>query len=471
MSFNVSYIFTAIDKFSEVSNKIGQKMQQLEQKVGHFNEQVKKTSENMKKVGESMSLYLGLPILEFGRESVMEFHKIYQSTKLFEIGFKNAGKTVGLSIGQIRKTVDDLFMNSPFDKPELLQGMTAQLLAFKHVTGSTFTRAQKDIADYATYYGRSLPAVTRLVGKALESPAKGLARMSRDGISFTKKQEDVLKFLATHNRLLEAQDIILKKVESRYRGTAAAMVSSPYEHFSKELQETKDKVGELLSEALTPFLIKINHLMESFNAATPATRKWIVELVGWVGIIGPIILAVSGLGFVLFGLSSTINVVAIVAIRTFTAAMWLFNAALAANPIVLITAAVAALAAGIYLLARAARRAVDSVGGFGHIFSSEFDKAIEKVKVLINLFEKIPFIGKVGSQISMGQAGKATQSGSKGSLFSMSTLGQSAFPNLSQAHAKIDVNIVDKGNMVKSVETTATGPSRINVGRNMAHVG
>jgi hypothetical protein len=105
---------------------------------------------------------------------------------------------------------------------EAINSAQSLLLTFKGISGPTFTRATESVLDLATAMGGDAKGAALQLGKALNDPVKGVAALSRSGVSFSQAQLGMIKSLSETNRLAEAQAIILKEVESQFGGSARA---------------------------------------------------------------------------------------------------------------------------------------------------------------------------------------------------------------------------------------------------------
>lgn len=103
-----------------------------------------------------------------------------------------------------------------------LNEAAAQLLTFGNVSGDTFERTLRAATDLGSVFG-SVGSAAIALGKAVDSPAEGLAGLARVGIRFTEAQLEQINVLVESGHLLEAQALILGEVESRVGGTAEAI--------------------------------------------------------------------------------------------------------------------------------------------------------------------------------------------------------------------------------------------------------
>lgn len=99
------------------------------------------------------------------------------------------------------------------------------MLTFKSVSGDSFERAIELSQDMAVVMGGSAKTAALQLGKALEDPVTGMTALRRSGVSFTQSEKDMVKQLVESNRVLEAQELILQKVNDQLGGAGAAEAS------------------------------------------------------------------------------------------------------------------------------------------------------------------------------------------------------------------------------------------------------
>tara|TARA_R110000868_G_scaffold61207_1_gene186137 strand:+ start:1336 stop:2817 length:1482 start_codon:yes stop_codon:yes gene_type:complete len=148
------------------------------------------------------------------------------------------------------------------EKQALLTGVTniqikeqqAQLLTFKNLAktagevGGSFDRASQAVLDMqAANLGGSNAAIA--LGKALENPIKGITALAKSGVTFTEQEKEKIKTLVESNRMLEAQDLVLKAVEKQVSGTAAATADG-----TARMKEGFAQFSQSLGLALLPIL-------------------------------------------------------------------------------------------------------------------------------------------------------------------------------------------------------------------------
>lgn len=177
-----------------------------------------------------------------GVRSLAELERLTQQTAA-------AIETTGGVAGQTTKSIRDLSealedLTTVDDKA--VQAGANVLLTYTNIGEETFPRATKAATDLAVALAQGdaeaadVAATARLLGKALNDPAKSFGILRKAGIAFDAQTEKVVKGLIAQGKVAEAQAIILSELEKRYgkAGEAAA------QGFGGDLRKFSDAVEE-----------------------------------------------------------------------------------------------------------------------------------------------------------------------------------------------------------------------------------
>jgi hypothetical protein len=276
----------------------------------------------------------------------------------------------------------------------------AKLLTFKELAvsadeaGGAFDRATQAAIDMgAAGFGDAATNAVQL-GKALNDPIKGVTALAKSGVTFTEQEKDKIKTLVESNKLLEAQDMVLKAIEMQVGGTALATAND-----SDKMKVAFSQLSESIGLTLLP-------LMQKFTAIMLKVSQFAAENTTVIVILGGVI---AGLAVVVLAANAAIKIKAayltLLAVKTIimAKAQLLLNAVMAANPITLVVLAIAALVAGLVFLEKkfgAVTIALKIVGeGFMNGIVNPIKKAIGLIADLIQLMGKIPGVGAIGGLI------------------------------------------------------------------------
>lgn len=144
-----------------------------------------------------------------------------QAVAQLEAGLASTGNAAGKSVEELTKKAQELQRVTTLGDEEIIRSQ-AVLLSFTNVVGQEFDKTIELAADLSTRMGIDLKSSVTQLGKAMNDPILGLSMLSRSGIQFSDSQKEMIKSLVESNRLLDAQAIILKEVETQFGGSARA---------------------------------------------------------------------------------------------------------------------------------------------------------------------------------------------------------------------------------------------------------
>ncbi len=191
-----------------------------------------------------------------------------QAEKKLEAVLKATGNAAGLTAGQIKAYASELQGLTNFGD-EVTISAAAVLATFKSLSGDTFKKTLRLSQDLAAVMGTDLQSAVVQLGKALNDPKVGLTALTRSGVTFTESQKELIKTLVSSNRLLEAQEVILKEVESQFGGAAAAM-ADPITQFQNTVGDLGEKIGNALIPRLNESADLFRELMENSDGLVQA---------------------------------------------------------------------------------------------------------------------------------------------------------------------------------------------------------
>jgi phage-related protein len=142
-----------------------------------------------------------------------------------------------------------------------------------------FDRATSSVLDMSAAMGTSTRTSAIQLGKALNDPVKGLASLTRIGVSFSQGQKDQIKHLVDTGQKMKAQKVILRELNKEFGGSAKAQVT-PAMKAAVAWGNLKEQIGM----GLIPVVDKL---------ATVASRVIPIISKGLTNL-GPIVAKVSG---------------------------------------------------------------------------------------------------------------------------------------------------------------------------------
>ncbi len=148
-------------------------------------------------------------------------------------------------------------------------GAAAMLASFTNVRGDVFKGAIEGAMNLDTVMGGGLETNVKLLGKALNDPTEGLAKLAKAGIVFTDSQKQAIEAMQQSGNLLGAQQALLGAVESKFGG-AARNLADPWTQFQNVLGD----VGEAIGSTMLPSINVLSESMSSMLGVVAGGGEW-----------------------------------------------------------------------------------------------------------------------------------------------------------------------------------------------------
>lgn len=305
-------------------------------------------------------------VFSFVREAFEAADESIAMARRTEAAIKSTGGVANVTSKQIGVLADSIMRKTGIDD-EAVRSSANLLLTFTNVRNEAgkgndiFNQATRTVQDMAVAFQTDGRSAAIQLGKALQDPIKGITALRRVGVNFTDQQKEQIRVMVESGNILGAQKIILKELAVETGGAAEA-AATPWKRARAAFSEVKEEVGK----ALMPVLTGLANFM--LTTGIPALQSMIGAIKGVVkftsdhkteaavlagGLAALLVvqkaytahLAIQHAG----SLAAAIKNIRLVAAltRTWTAVQWLLNAALLANPIGLVIAALVALGAGL----------------------------------------------------------------------------------------------------------------------------
>jgi hypothetical protein len=169
---------------------------------------------------------------------------------------------------------------------ETIQEGANLLLTFKNIQNQAgagndiFNQTAAVMVDLARAMGTSASGEAIRLGKALNDPVKGIAALTRVGVSFTEQQKAQIKELAQSGDLLGAQKVILAELQAQFGGSGAAYAKT----FSGQLELMGHELGTIGEEATMSVMPALQGMVEQLRELIPVIGpqlKAAIESVDW----------------------------------------------------------------------------------------------------------------------------------------------------------------------------------------------
>jgi hypothetical protein len=250
----------------------------------------------------------------------------------------------------------------------------AKLLTFKDLAisadeaGGAFDRATKAAIDMgAAGFGDAASNAVQL-GKALNDPIKGIAALAKSGVTFTEQEKEKIQTLVESNKMLEAQDLVLKAIETQVGGTAEATAND-----SDKMKVAFSQLSESVGLILLPLFQKFTAVMMKV-ADFARENSTVIVILG--GVVAGLAVAILAANAAMTVYHTTLKVV--------KATQFLFNAVMAANPITLVVIALAALVAAFVVAYKTSETFRNIVNGLFNAIKTGVTASVDFLKGYLN---------------------------------------------------------------------------------------
>lgn len=291
----------------------------------------------------------------------------------------------GVSEGELHEFAESLEKLTGIEKSTTIQA-EAMLATFGNIKGEQFKSAISSAADYAIkFFNGDMVEASKSLGIALDDPIKGISRLHRQGVSFSETQKENIKHLQEQGKLMEAQEIILKEIKRETGGQAEAYAKT--DEGKLQLAKTQwDGIYERIGNIVNSMKIGLIPLIGKITSGAEAVLDFFSSSSTAAVVFRDIILAIAA-GF---GVYYTVIGAVALATKIATAAQWLWNAAMWANPIGIIIALIIALIAGVMYLWDKFKGFREFLGGFFGFISEGFkivwDLITNVAKIIKDIF-------------------------------------------------------------------------------------
>jgi len=178
---------------------------------------------------------------------------------------KSTGNAAHLSVAGIKAQAAALEDLSGVDENLIInsENVLAGFTKVRNEAGrgnDVFNQATKAALNMSVALGTDMQGATIKIGKALQDPVKGLAALSKAGVSFTDSQKKQIEQMVKSGNAMGAQKIILKQLETRFGGAAKAAGTGFAGAWARVKDSVADASRDMVLKAL-PALTKIGNML------------------------------------------------------------------------------------------------------------------------------------------------------------------------------------------------------------------
>ncbi len=179
-----------------------------------------------------------------------EMIETYKVQERAELKLRNAitasGREADISADYMIRLASE-YQNLTTFGDEAVISAQSLMLSYQNIGQDVFPRALKAAMDMSSALDKDLTDSVKKVGEAVENPVKNFGALKEAGIDIDEQKVRLIKTLVAENKQWQAQDIILKEIESRYGGLSEAIANTTtgkLESLGNTLGDIKEEFGE-----------------------------------------------------------------------------------------------------------------------------------------------------------------------------------------------------------------------------------
>lgn len=201
--------------------------------------------------------FAAVKVKDFLGDAIGEARESQKVGALTESIIKSTGGAANITSKQIGDLAGAISNKAGVDD-EVIQSGANMLLTFKNVRNEVgknnkiFDEATAAAVDLSAAGFGDVAGQSKMLGKALNDPVKGISALGRSGVTFSDKQKAMIKGFVAQGDMLSAQKIILGEVKSQVGGAAAASATA-----GEKLAVTWGNFKETIGTALLPIIDRL----------------------------------------------------------------------------------------------------------------------------------------------------------------------------------------------------------------------
>ena len=199
-----------------------------------------------------------------------------------EAVIKSTGGAAGMSAEAITDLAGSLQKTTKFSD-DAITGGESLLLTFTNIGKDVFPDVTKTMLDMSTAMGTDLKGTAMQLGKALNDPEKGIAALTKSGVTFTEQQKEQIKAMQAAGDMAGAQKIVIAELNKEFGGSAEAAGKT----FSGQMEIAKNMLGEfgeMIGGKILPIITPlIGTFIQLATDALPVVEGAVTSLMGNMG--------------------------------------------------------------------------------------------------------------------------------------------------------------------------------------------
>jgi hypothetical protein len=275
---------------SDVSISFGGELDELKRSLQNMEGNIEAWGDNVKAIGigafaawgASKAIGITTDLIAGAAEALGEYMAMAREAAQVDAKLEAVIRATGNAAGFTADELADIalvYRDLTNIDDDVIKGAQTVLATFKEIKGDQFTRATAAALDMSTVLGGDLSGAAMQLGKALNEPLRGMAALSKSGVSFTAEQKALVESMVEVGNVAGAQNIILAEMEAQFGGAAKAaadaaggglakvqfIIEDLQEEIGGRLLPIIDDLGPALEFVATEVAEEIRALMDTFE--------------------------------------------------------------------------------------------------------------------------------------------------------------------------------------------------------------
>ena len=239
-------------KIGDAFVEIGARTSKFQAGIARVRERFQRSMQGMTRMARRAGIAIGAALGAGIGLSLRAAAKQEESEARLAAVLRATGNAAGFTATQLKEQASALQQLTSVGDESIINTQ-AIIATFKEVKGDEFKRTTQAALDMAAVLQQDTRSAAIQLGKALNDPIKGITALSRSGVSFTEQQKEQIKTLTKSGKVVEAQGIILRELESEFGGAAEAIGGKLGGSFSKlknDMGDALEEFGKMIFEGL-----------------------------------------------------------------------------------------------------------------------------------------------------------------------------------------------------------------------------
>ncbi len=213
---------------------------------------------------------------------------------------KSTGQAAGVSADHVNDLATSIMRKSGIDDEAIASGENL-LLTFTNIKNEAgkgndiFDQTTKAMADMATAMGQDPKTAAMQLGKALNDPVKGMAKLSKVGVTFTQAQKDQAAAMVKAGDTAGAQKIILAELQKEFGGSAEAAGKTLPGMLAIAQQSFNNLAGDLVAKMVPAIQAVVAWIRDHWPEISAVIARVVATVQPLIAALGALFVQIVGL--------------------------------------------------------------------------------------------------------------------------------------------------------------------------------